>query len=95
MSAELQARKQEELYKVLAQAISKSELGPFQRAVLRIRCRNATVLFEVQQFILEQAVQESVLTASQASEPTSIDWDKLLEFITKLIPLILQLISMF
>jgi hypothetical protein len=84
-----------ELQKVLFKALRDSDLRPFERAIARTKLRMHVALMEVQEFILESAVEEGLVTAAQANKPFEIDWDQLLEFITKLIPLILQIISLF
>lgn len=52
-----------------------------------------TVGNEVTQEILMHAMAAGAITAAEFSNPVTIDWDKLIEFISKLLPLIIEFIK--
>jgi hypothetical protein len=63
-------------------------------AVVKV-ARHPLRLFKVRKYIISQARRASLLTEDSENQPEAIDWQNLLDFITKLMPLILQLIALF
>lgn len=65
------------------------EITSIQFFMLSAASRNPAVLDKMQQAVHEAAIEEGLATAQ------AIDWDSLISFIEKLIPIIIQLIDLF
>lgn len=74
-------------------ALSQSKLGFFEKSRIRIALMFPHKVEEMRQMCFDAAVEEKVFTADV--NIMTIDWDKLISFIEKLLPLILKIISMF
>lgn len=83
----------------LLKAIQESNLKAFQKAMLRIRTLNPLLLEEIRLFSLNSALEAKVIDALEyqaaMQDVTEIDWNKLIDFLVKLLPLIIELIGMF
>ena len=77
------------LMKAASNAHHNGEITILQYFALARSSLNPAKLAEMQQSVHESAVQEGLATA------TAIDWNKLIEFIEKLIPIIIKLIDLF
>lgn len=71
------------------QARNAGDITPAQYFLLSAASRNPLVLDRIQQAVHEAAIEEGLATAQ------AIDWDSLIGFIEKLIPIIIQLIDLF
>ena len=71
------------------QAKDKGTITSFQLATLSVLARTPATFEKIQLVIHETAIEEGLATA------TAIDWNALIAFIEKLIPLIIQLIGLF
>lgn len=70
-------------------------LGWFKYAKIQIASNNPETLEEIQSAVLEQAVRAGKIAPQAAEDPSAFDWSSLLAFIKELLPLILQIISIF
>lgn len=79
--------------KAFLEAVKRSrasgEINMLEATVLRIKSNNSRFLEQVEQHVRETAIAEGVV------EGQAIDWDALIEFIERLIPLIIKLIDLF
>lgn len=71
-------------------ACKSGEISRAEVFKLRIATLNQKVLKQMHQAVAEHAVAEGV-----AASPTAIDWSKVAEIIKQLLPVILELISLF
>lgn len=71
------------------QARDEGDISAAQYFLLSAASRSPKVLDQIQAALHEQAIEEGLAT------PQAIDWDALLAFIEKLIPIIIQLIDLF
>ena len=75
--------------KALKQAREKGEINAFQHGRLVVASLRPRELANIQAWVHENAIQEGLAT-TQAP-----DWNAIIEFIERLIPLIIQLIDLF
>lgn len=71
------------------QARANGQITAFEFATLAVAARSPAALDKIQQVVHETAIQEGLATA------TAIDWDGLIGFLEKLIPLIIKIIGLF
>lgn len=83
----------------LLKAVQESDLKPFQKAMIRIRTLNPVLINELRLFSLNSALEAKAIDLAEfqsaMQDVAEIDWDKLIDFLVKIMPLILQLIGMF
>lgn len=77
------------LLKAARSARDSGEINRLEFAALTIASRNPKTLANMRTTVQEVAIEEGLATA------TAIDWDALIAFIEKLIPLIIKLIGLF
>jgi hypothetical protein len=75
--------------KAVKQARQDDKITALQHGRLVVASLRPRELANIQAFLHENAVQEGLAT------PAAIDWDNLIDFIERIIPLILQLIDLF
>jgi len=85
--------------RMVRKAIADSDLSLGQKILARIALRRKSVQDRVTDFVTSQAIDDGVIVMPAMVDgqmvEAAIDWDALLEFIEKLIPLIMQLIALF
>lgn len=74
-------------------AVRNSDLKPRQRLAIRLALLNPDNRAEIEEFILQEGQKQTMIASDVTVE--AIDWDSIIAFIEKLLPLILKLISMF
>lgn len=95
VTAEIQtvASERRKFHRVLMQAARNAradgKITSFQLAAFSLLSRNPASMDKIQAVIHETAISEGLATA------TAINWEQLIKFIEKLIPLIIQLIGLF
>jgi hypothetical protein len=72
------------------QAVKSGEISRVELFKLRVATMNPKVLKQ-----MHQACAEQVLSDGKAKSFSAIDWSKLIEIIKELLPVILQIISLF
>lgn len=72
------------------QAVKSGEISRVELFKLRVATMNQKVLKQ-----MHQACAEQVLSDGKAKSFSAIDWSKLIEIIKELLPVILQIISLF
>jgi len=94
---------QQRTVEMVTAAIDKSDLRPLKKRRLKNALRRPAVAEQVTDWVTSNAIYEGIITINPTpvygadGEPDliGVDWDSLLAFIEKLIPLILQLIELF
>lgn len=93
MAAEVSAARKSDFRKAFLKAAKeardKGDITPLQHGRLVVTAMRPRELANIQAWVHENAIQEGMATTQ------SPDWDALLEFLEKLIPLIIQLIDLF
>lgn len=74
-------------------AVKRSDLGPLQRIRVRLALLDSDKVEEIEQLIFIKGQEQTIIASSVTIE--AVDWDKIIEFIDKLLPLILKIIAMF
>lgn len=78
---------------VILKAVKEAGYGPLRQRLIQFRLSLPGNAKQVEQFILEEAAIRGVDMPKEGAE--AINWDALLKFIQGLLPLILQIISLF
>ena len=83
----------------LLKAVQESDLKAFQKAVIRIRTLNPVLINELRMYSLNAAYEANVIDQAEfqaaMQDVKEIDWNKLVDFLMKILPLIIELIGMF
>ena len=83
----------------LLKAVQESDLKAFQKAVIRIRTLNPVPINELRMYSLNAAYEANVIDQAEfqaaMQDVKEIDWNKLVDFLMKILPLIIELIGMF
>lgn len=74
-------------------AVRNSDLKPRQRLLVRLALLNPDNRAEIEEYILQEAHLQKVVSTDVSIE--AIDWNSIIAFIEKLLPLILKLIALF
>lgn len=87
----------ESLINAARQAREDGAIGPLQFLHIRAACMNSHFVSDAEKLVKEEAAAkgQAIPKSTDASGKESIDWAAILEFIKGLIPLIMQLISLF
>jgi hypothetical protein len=79
--------------KAIIAALKESSLGPVQKLKVRVALLSDAHVAEIEQYIFQEAQAQNCIASDVSIE--AVDWDKLIELIEKLLPLILKIIAMF
>ena len=74
-------------------ALKNSNLGPLQRLKVRLTLLDSDKHAEIDHLIFMEGQSQAVIASDATIE--AIDWDNLIAFIDKLVPLSLKIIAMF
>lgn len=81
--------------KAIDQARAEGQLSWGQAFRLKVAARNPSRVAEIKQAIADSAVDEGKYKSAASIMAPGFDWNSLLAFIKELLPLILQIISIF
>lgn len=74
-------------------AVRNSDLGPLQRLKVRLALLDSDKREEIEEFIFMKGQEQATIAAEVTIE--AVNWDAIIAFIEKLLPLILKIIAMF
>lgn len=74
-------------------AVKNSDLGPIQRLKIRLALLDTDKREEIEELVFAKGKEQTMIASDVSIE--AVDWDKLIAFIEKLLPLILKIIAMF
>lgn len=77
------------------QAVSESDLDDREKRRILRKLRRPWVAVRVTDLVTSEAFDAGVIGLTDDAQGFGVDWDSLLEFIERLLPLILQLIDLF